>query len=104
MRDLSATMRSLIILFILQIRVSFETIVINKDQDSFWISLGMALQRNYEIKAIKSAAEFLTLFAQNAWEGPKVVILFDEFDKLHEASDEVRNQCLETLREIRQNK
>ncbi|RHZ79745.1 hypothetical protein Glove_141g43 [Diversispora epigaea] len=46
---------------------------------------------------IYSSTDFLNAFAKNLWD-KKIVLFFDEFDKLYNATDEVRNNCLEIFR------
>ncbi|RUS22702.1 hypothetical protein BC937DRAFT_87684 [Endogone sp. FLAS-F59071] len=86
--------------------VSFEGVAVDKSTDTFWTTLGRALQRNYSEhgrpKDIKSSDDFLNAFGQNAWK-QKIVIFIDEFDKLFDASDKIRDECLQTFREIRNN-
>lgn len=89
---------------ILQIRVSLEGVRINRNEDTFWTSLGDTLRRNYtEIQDIRSSTNFLNAFNTNVWREQKIVIFIDEFDKVYDATDNVRNEFLETLREIRNN-
>ena len=93
-----------IVLFVIQIRVSLEEIVIKKDETAFWTSLGNALRANYEeVKPIGTKRDFLDAFLKNTWKEQKIVIFLDEFDKLFDASNEVRSKCLETFRAIKTN-
>src|SRR5687768_15056556 len=90
--------------FILQIRVSFEEVISNRDEYTFWTSLGKALRRSHaELKDIKSSIDFLDAFSQITWNEQKIVIFFDEFDELYNATNSIRNQFLQVLRAIRNN-
>ncbi|RUS24134.1 hypothetical protein BC938DRAFT_474060 [Jimgerdemannia flammicorona] len=89
-----------------QISISLERVTVHKGQDTFWTTLGVALGANYnknELKDIKSSFAFFNAFARNAWEEQKTVVFVDEFDRLYDATNDVRRQCLETFRKIRNN-
>ncbi|CAG8654767.1 4292_t:CDS:2, partial [Paraglomus occultum] len=90
------------------IYTSFEHVEVKGDIDTFWRTLGMALLRNahgngISVSEIDSAQGFLKAFQRDQWEH-NVVLLFDEFDKLYRASEDVTSSCLETLRGIRNDK
>ncbi|RPB01778.1 hypothetical protein L873DRAFT_1842228 [Choiromyces venosus 120613-1] len=85
--------------------VSLQDIHVGENPDTFWTSLGYALQRNFnELRSITSSDDFLNVFARNAWkEQKKIVIFVDEFDKLYNAPDKTRDQCLQIFRSITNN-
>lgn len=63
----------------------------------------MALQTNNGMpncNHIQSSSDFLNLFNKEKW-GKRVVLFIDGFDNLYNATDEVRNNCLATLRTIK---
>ncbi|RUP50232.1 hypothetical protein BC936DRAFT_139903, partial [Jimgerdemannia flammicorona] len=100
-RDCTGSYNSLLRTAIVVIRVT-----VHKGQDTFWTTLGVALGANYnknELKDIKSSFAFFNAFARNAWEEQKTVVFVDEFDRLYDATNDVRRQCLETFRKIRNN-
>ncbi|RUS12986.1 hypothetical protein BC937DRAFT_86531, partial [Endogone sp. FLAS-F59071] len=82
--------------------VSFEGVYVKSEVD-FWQSFGGALQHSYKgLRDIRSSSDFLDAFKQDTWK-QKIVIFVDEFDKLYNASNEIRDACLETFREIKNN-
>ncbi|CAG8788989.1 24608_t:CDS:2 [Gigaspora margarita] len=89
---------------------SFEHVSIN-NVDLFWQTLGMILQRNapelfgpLKNLQIKFANDFLNTFHKTQWKSLDAVILFDEFDMLYNAMDDVLASCLTTLRGIKASK
>ncbi|RHZ81155.1 hypothetical protein Glove_123g146 [Diversispora epigaea] len=92
------------------IYTSFEQVNFTKEID-FWKTFSMSLQRNVpelldspENPIIKSAQDFCNIFHRTKWSSfseNRVVLFVDEFDKLYEATDEVRSSCLGTLRSIK---
>ncbi|RHZ88674.1 hypothetical protein Glove_21g216 [Diversispora epigaea] len=92
------------------IYTSFEHVNFTKEID-FWKTFSMSLQCDVpellgspENPIIKSAQDFCNIFHRTKWTSfnKNCVILFvDEFDKLYEATDEVRSSCLETFRGIK---
>ncbi|CAG8594597.1 10798_t:CDS:2, partial [Cetraspora pellucida] len=92
------------------IYTSFEHVNFTKEID-FWKTFSMSLQRNVpellgssENPIIKSAQDFCNIFHRTKWTSfsdNRVVLFVDEFDKLYEATDEIRSSCLETLRGIK---
>ena len=77
---------------------------------NFWSSLGTSIyihNRGQLFKScvdIKNSREFLLFFSKATWEGPedsRVVLFFDEFDKLYTIDEKIRNEFLQILRSIR---
>jgi len=81
---------------LLSISISFETVNIQK----FWFSLGSALRSRDDNLDISSREQFFSEFAKP---GRPVVLLIDEFDTLFLATEDIRNEFLGALREIRNN-
>ena len=48
-------------------------------------------------------SDFISYFSKYSWNG-KVILLIDEFSSLYQANDDVRNDCLETFRGLKQNR
>ncbi|CAG8533039.1 7031_t:CDS:2, partial [Paraglomus occultum] len=82
---------------------------------SFWPTFGKALSCDHQkqyfaaCEKIQDASDFLVQFSKNSWDehstaGEVHVILFiDEFDKLHDAPEDVHDEVLETFHAIRNN-
>uniref|UniRef100_U9T786 Uncharacterized protein n=1 Tax=Rhizophagus irregularis (strain DAOM 181602 / DAOM 197198 / MUCL 43194) TaxID=747089 RepID=U9T786_RHIID len=84
---------------------SFLNVTANDDKKIFWKNLGKSLQRNNsnhfrDYKEIISSDDFLDVFAGSKW-NKKIVIFIDDFDGLYNATDEVRDNCLNTFRLIK---
>lgn len=92
------------LLFYFPISTSFLNLTAKDDKNIFWKNLGKSLQRsnsNHSYhKEIMSSNDFLDVFAGNEWK-KKVVIFIDDFDGLYNATDEVRDDCLNTFRFIK---
>ncbi|KAI9328404.1 hypothetical protein BDR26DRAFT_874030 [Obelidium mucronatum] len=82
--------------------VTLELVSLNGCTSDFWRSLAIQCQKYYRQRTISigSGPEFAALFSAQLWEKP-VVLLIDEFDKLDDASEEIREDCLNTFRGIR---
>ncbi|GES96543.1 P-loop containing nucleoside triphosphate hydrolase protein [Rhizophagus clarus] len=85
---------------------SFANVTANEDKNIFWKNLGKSLQRinnNHfrHRKEITSSNDFLDVFAGSEWK-KKIVIFIDDFDCLYNATDEVRDDCLNTFRCIKE--
>src|ERR1700679_2622197 len=52
---------------------------------------------------ISSQSGFLDLFRADVWPKKKVVLLIDDFNELCNATTYIRNECLRTFSEIRNN-
>ncbi|CAG8528853.1 7476_t:CDS:2 [Racocetra fulgida] len=79
---------------------TFEHVSMN-NVDLFWQTLGMTLQHNapelfgpLKSLQIKSANDFLNTFHRTQWKSLDTVILFDEFDMLYNATEDVLASCL----------
>ncbi|ORY90326.1 hypothetical protein BCR41DRAFT_402652 [Lobosporangium transversale] len=83
--------------------LSFEGVAVGNNEPDFWKTFGNALRRNYKVDDITTKRDFLDAFGRTKFKDEKIVILVDEFDLLFNASDEIRNQCLQAFRAIRQN-
>ncbi|KAF9433089.1 hypothetical protein BGZ76_009907 [Entomortierella beljakovae] len=88
--------------------VSFEGVITANNEESFWTLFGKAIKTNYaKIDLIRSFRDFLDVFsciASTTWDkNEKIVLFIDEFDLLFNLSLNVRNECLQVFREIRQN-
>ena len=81
---------------------------------NFWPTFGKALSFDGRpqfaaCEKIQDASDFLVQFSKRCWKehstnrAPCVVLFFDEFDKLHNAEEDVRTNVLETFRAIRNN-
>ena len=85
---------------------SFEVIDYRGTVNSFWESIGSAIQRSFCYESLPSPIvtqkTFLDAFQAKNWE-QDVVLLIDEFSELHSASEDIRNDFLRTLRDIRNN-
>lgn len=84
--------------------ISFHRIK-TEDDVQFWTTFGYALDSaaeaaNQKMPKISSLRDFLDAFRSSLWP-TKPVILFDEFGKLYSAPDNVRNQLLEGLRDLK---
>jgi hypothetical protein len=76
-----------------------------EDKNIFWKNLGKSLERiNSDHfrnrKEILSSNDFLDVFAESEWK-KKIVIFIDDFDGLYNATDEVRDDCLNIFRCIK---
>jgi len=86
--------------------ITFDHIKVNESKAIFWNKIGHALRRNNERHfqnhiSISSSDDFINLFSQNLWDDTKIVIFVDEFDKLYNATNGIRDNCLETFQSIR---
>ncbi|GBB94255.1 hypothetical protein RclHR1_02320010 [Rhizophagus clarus] len=88
--------------------VNFEQIGVF--DTNFWSSLGTSIYVHNRGKLFKSCVEiknsrdFLLFFSKATWEGPedkRVVLFFDEFDKMYTIDEKIRNEFLQILRSIR---
>ena len=75
------------------------------DDAQFWNTFSHAVDsaveaENKKIPQISSLRDFLDAFRSSLWPS-KAVLLFDEFNKLYEAPDNVRNQLLEGIRDLK---
>jgi hypothetical protein len=81
-----------------------ESILYERDADTFWKSMGVALQRDVSRypslppMSISSQTDFLAYFQMKE---PNVVLLIDEFSELYHAPPPVRDECLRTFRAIK---
>jgi hypothetical protein len=82
------------------ISFSFERLAYKHGSQLFWQSLGLAVKL---AKPISSSVHFLEAFASENWKGP-VVLLVDELSELNLAFDDIKNDFLRALREIKNHK
>jgi hypothetical protein len=76
---------------------------VTESESIFWQTLNMAIQRNsfkhlgsQKSPEINSASEFLNHF-QTSFNKSRIILLFDEFDKLCKATEDIKSSCLKTL-------
>ncbi|CAG8695878.1 20067_t:CDS:2, partial [Dentiscutata erythropus] len=82
-----------------------------KNVEFFWQTLGTTLQRNapehfgpLKSLQIKSEDDFLNTFHGTQWKSLDTIILFDEFDILYNAKEDILILCLTTLHGIKASK
>jgi hypothetical protein len=79
----------------------------SKTDSVFWISLREALQVSFpdvELKPFDNFYHFLAAFQASNWEKYRIILLMDEFSGFLSAPDDIRNQFLRAVREIKSNK
>ncbi len=84
--------------------------------DDFWSELSKLMKRAFPTSMAKSSRDLLELsefpefdsmcgfidaFSSQRWKGTKFFLLFDEFDRLVDASNEVREDFLSALRSMK---
>ncbi|RHZ75162.1 hypothetical protein Glove_217g51 [Diversispora epigaea] len=81
---------------------SFKYVIFKESLRTFWNTLGNAIKMSNDTKLceIHSSSDFLNAFAKDKWD-KKFILFLDEFDKLYDATDEVRNNCLEIFRGLK---
>jgi hypothetical protein len=94
---------------ILAISISFEGLNYSDGTSVFWVSFNRAAQKaavrsgfSSSIPTISSQRDFLDAFHFANWPF-KIVLIFDEFSELYRAPEDVKDECLRALREIRNN-
>lgn len=93
----------------LMISISFDGLSYMYGVNNFWDSFNRAARIGSlrccfpcSLPTVSSQQDFLDAFHATAWPYG-LVLLLDEFSELYRAPTDVRNECLRTFREIRNN-
>ncbi|KAM6503857.1 hypothetical protein JOM56_000800 [Amanita muscaria] len=86
--------------------VTFESVLYKQGTKEFWRSFGTAVANAVHrpkspTTPVSSLSDFLQYFHLESWGERNVVLLIDEFSCLYDAAPDVRDDCLQALRALK---